>query len=83
MAVSETVCIAKIVRQSRISIDCFHAQLNTSLVSLKAVCLQAAFFRRLTKGRAVIACRLAPFVAALALKRKQFGYCKGLASLLI
>ena len=72
-----------IVRQSRISIDRFHAQLNTSLVSLKAVCLQAAFFRRLTKGRAVIACRLAPFVAALASKHDKFGYGKGLALLLL
>jgi hypothetical protein len=44
---------------------------------------QWPFGGRSTKGRAVIACRLAPFVAALRLKHRQFGYCKGLASLLL
>ena len=83
MAVSETVCIEIIVRQSRIFVDRFHAQLNTSLVSLKAVCFQAAFLWAFNKGRAVIVCRLAPFVAALALKHNQFGYGKGLALLLL
>jgi hypothetical protein len=51
MAVSETVCIAMIVRQSRIAVDCFYAQLNTSLVSLKAVCLKAAFLWAFNKGQ--------------------------------
>jgi hypothetical protein len=43
MAVSETVCISMIVRQSRIFVDLFQAQLITRLVSFKADCLQAVF----------------------------------------
>jgi hypothetical protein len=45
--------------------------------------LLAINLRRFTKGRAVIVCRLAPFLAVLALKHNQFGYCIGLASLLL
>jgi hypothetical protein len=43
--------MAIIVRQSRISSDRFHVQRNTSLVSLKAVCFQAAFLWALNKGQ--------------------------------
>jgi len=54
MAVSETVCVSTIVRQSRIFVDLFQAQLITRHVSFKADCLQAPFYGCLTKGRAVI-----------------------------
>jgi hypothetical protein len=72
-----------IVRQSRIFVDLFKAQLITRLVSFNPDCLQAAFYGRLTKGRAVIVCRLAQFLAVLAPKHIHFGYCIGLASLLL
>jgi hypothetical protein len=40
-----------IVRQSRIFVDLFQAQLNTSLVSLEAVYFQAAYLSALNKGQ--------------------------------
>jgi hypothetical protein len=56
-----------IVRQSRIFVDLFQAQLITRLVSFKADCLQAAFLWALNKGQgghglpfSAISCRFAP-----------------------
>jgi hypothetical protein len=61
----------------------FQVLLLTLFARIAAIESLFDFCAKNKEGRAVIVCRLAPFIAALALKHKQFGYCKGLASLLL